>query len=202
MRSAGLALWALVAIAPSAALADTVGIVPTMLFAKFRLTDTLPKARFVFFARDPAVHKGTATDAAAVSAELALGYNTAEPTYGIPPGAFDGTRGWIVNSEHVAKYVNKAAEFLDPVRVTIVKPGRTIKLQARNSGLGILNPPANTDVVVCYTITNGAEEHRFGGRWPSGTCTHYVYGTSVTGQVSVLQCKGGGIADASACPAP
>ena len=202
MRSAGLALWTLVAIVPSAALADTVGIVPTMLFAKFRLTDNLPKARFVFFARDPAVHKGPATDAATVSAEMALGWDTALPTYAIPSGSYDGTRGWVVNSEHVAKYVNKAAEFLDPLRVTSVKPGRTIKLQARNSGLGILDPPANSDLVVCYTITNGAEVHRFGGRWPSGTCTHYAYGTSVTGQVSVLQCKGGGIADASACPVP
>jgi hypothetical protein len=146
-----------------------------MLFAKYHTTRTVPKGRFVFFARDGAVHKGSSTDITAVSARLAVGYDTAGTIYDIPTGAYDGTRGWVTNSL-VAKYVNRAAELLDPVRVTIVKPGRTVKLQARNSGLGVTSPPpANSDVVVCYTITNAARSTASAGAGPPApvltTCT-------------------------------
>ena len=87
------------------------------------------------------ITKGRGTDVGDIGATVLLRYANAPDnspgigSFTLPPGAFDGTAGWVTNDEKGAKYVNKAA----PAGVTVtksatVKPGRQLKLSAKGPG--------------------------------------------------------------------
>jgi hypothetical protein len=196
VRATALVLSVLVLAASAAA--DIVGVVP----AKLVLIDKLAaagKAKAVFVARDGAVHKGAGTDAAAVGARLDVAWGTTRGEFLMPAGAHDGTRGWVSNTGAVAKYTSGAAAPTpgDAVKVSTLKPGASVRVVAKGLGddsvLDLFEEPTG-DVSVCYTVTNGDDVHRFGARWPAGSCT---YREIAGGTGRKLVCAGGGVADPS-----
>jgi len=147
------------------------------------------KAKAVFVAKDPAVTKGSGIDPAQLDAELDVSYDSASGVFLAPQGS-----GWLVNKPTVAKYVNKPAPVGGATKVSVIKPGKLLKLVAKSLGdspIDISLAPSG-DVLAVYTVTNGAETNRHCTAFP--TCTHKVI---AGGTGYKLVCKNGVMA---ACP--
>jgi len=115
------------------------------------------RAKATFVTKDPNVMKGTGTDAEQITAILYVAYDNVR-------GAFSMSQGenWLVNSDSVAKYVNKTAPTGGATKVGIIRPGKMAKTVARSLGdtpLDISSPPSGT-VFVTETIHNGGQETR------------------------------------------
>ena len=89
----------------------------------------------------------------------------------------DGTAGWIVNKETVAKYVNKAAETGTPTgaKVVTIKPGKLAKLVGKTLGdiamdLAAAGPP-EAGIVTRLQVTNDGETTMHCTLFPGGTTT-------------------------------
>jgi hypothetical protein len=192
------ALCGLLLASATAARADIAGVVPKKLILLDRIAAT-GKAKAVFIAKDAGAHKGTGTDAATIDAQIDVSWGTTRGSFVMPAGAHDGTRGWVTNTDTLAKYVNGDAGITpgDAVKVSLVKPGSLVKVVAKGLGdgpaLDLFQEPTG-DVSVCYTVTNGTEVHRHGARWPAGSCT---YKEIADGTGRKLVCSGGGVADPS-----
>ena len=145
------------------------------------------KAKAVFVARDGAVTKGSATDPVAIEATLDVATGSVHGAFLAPPGT-----GWRVNKANVAKYVNENAPSAGAVQVSIVKPGKLIKVAAKSLGdvpFDVSSPPAGP-VFAAYTVVNGGDEHRHCTQF--GGCTHKAI---AGGTGHKLVCAGGGSGD-------
>jgi cysteine-rich repeat protein len=83
----------------------------------------------------------------------------------LAPGANDGTDGWLVNKDTVAKYVNKSAPAgATGAKVGVVKPQKLLKLIGKNLGddpVDVVGAGAPvSDVCAVYAVTNGDETTR------------------------------------------
>src|SRR5262245_13285823 len=113
------------------------------------------KAKAVFVAKDPGVSKGTGTDAAQIEATLDIAYDAVSGTFLMPQGG-----NWLVNSDSVAKYVNKTAPTGGAVKVSVIKPASLVKVVGNGLGdmpLDISTAPTGS-VYVVDTILNGVAE--------------------------------------------
>src|SRR5262245_52959347 len=117
-----LSLFVVSTLVGSAGAAD-VPIVGLKLVVVDKIT-AASKAKAVFVAKDGAISKGSGTDVAAIDATLHVAYDGVGGTFVMPQGA-----NWLVNSDSVAKYVNKDAPD-DPgaVKVGVIKPGALAKV--------------------------------------------------------------------------
>jgi hypothetical protein len=183
----GLAVAVSAGVAVSSAMAVDISIVPLKLIVVNKTTG----AKAVFVAKDPAVTKGAATDAADVSSQLDITGTTGPGSFVNPEGAT-----WLVNKSTVAKYVNKPAPTGGATKVSVLKPGKLIKNVGKSLGdspLSITAAPAG-EVRAQYTVVNGGSTFRHCGKFTS--CSWKLIAGD-TGQKMV--CKGTGAVDT--CPA-
>jgi hypothetical protein len=109
---------------------------------------------------------------------------SAAGAFTLPAGASNGTDGWLVNSDKIAKYLNKAAPG-GPTQVTkaTVKPNKAgrsqVKLIARGLGdegpLDILSagdPLSGGGVMTEFCVTNGGEEFCYPYTFMNFTCAY------------------------------
>jgi hypothetical protein len=130
------------------------------------------KAKVVALTKDGGcgITKGTSTgtDPSVISASFFYSYQGNEGVLDAPLGVSDGTKGWLVNKDGIAKYVNKDAGVGgDGTKIFLVKPNRRIKVSGRNLGdspIDILSAGDLTggspDLNTSYTITNDGETNR------------------------------------------
>lgn len=183
----GLAVAVSAGFAVSSAMAVDVPITPLKLIVVNKTTGS----KAIFVAKDAAVTKGTATDAADISSQLDITGTTAPGSFVNPEGA-----SWLVNKDTVAKYVNKPAPTGGSTKVSVIKPGKLIKNVGKSLGdtpLSITAAPAG-EVKAVYTIVNGGATFRHCGKFTSCSWKLIAGGT---GQKMV--CKGTGAPDT--CPA-
>lgn len=164
-------------------------ITPTKLIVVDKLA-AASKAKVVFVAKDPAITKGPGTDVADIAAELDLTYDAESGVFEIGYGASDGTRGWKVNKETVAKFVDKDAPAVQDTKVVVVKPGKLLKLVAKGLGeepFDVLAAGAPTgNVHAQLSLWNGGEEYRHCAMF-----TGCAYKLVAGGTGAKLVCKNG-----------
>ena len=145
------------------------------------------KAKAVFVTKDPAVAKGSGTDATQIRGNLTVAFDAEKGTFGMPQGA-----SWIVNKSTVAKYVNDPAPAGGSVRVGVVKPGTLVKVVAKSLGdspIDISVAPSAA-VYVVHDVINGAELRRH--------CTAFngcVHKSIAAGTGWKVVCKGDSVGD-------
>lgn len=87
---------------------------------------------------------------------------TCSGIFGVLEGAHDGTRGWLINKDTVAKYVDKAAPSVGDTKLALIKPGKLLKLVGKGLGddpLDILAQGAPQGLGhAIYAVANGGEE--------------------------------------------
>jgi cysteine-rich repeat protein len=184
--------------------AADIGVVPTKLIVIDKLA-AAGKAKTVFVAKDPGVTKGTGTDVNDISVEVKIAYPglTETGSFTLSEGESNGTSGWLVNKDTVAKYVNKDAPTGPTVaKVGVIKPGNLVKLVAKDRGdsdvLDVLaaGAPAGDEVNVAYCVTNGGEENCH-----CATVQNCAHKSIAGGTGAKLVCKGGA-ADAACLADP
>jgi hypothetical protein len=154
----------------------------------------LGSAKAVFVSKDAGITKGVDTDPAAIFAELGIAYDAASGAFAMPPGA-----GWLVNKDTVAKYVNKTAPTGGGVKVSVLKPGKLVKVVAKNLGetpLDVSQSPSGS-VYVTHSVSNGNAFVRHCTSF--GTCSHKAI---AGGAGYKLVCKGDSTGDPSCQGAP
>ena len=173
---------------------------------KFIVIDKLSaasKAKGVFVAKDANVDKGPGTSVDDIDVRLDVVYDSASGAFVVPAGASDGTSGWLVNKETVAKFVNKSAPAGPTVtKVAAVKPGKLAKLVAKERGdtpLDVLGAGAPSgSVFAAYTVTNGGAVFRHCTEFQNAACAYKL----IAGDTGAkLVCKGG-TPDATCAAAP
>jgi len=154
--------------------ADDLGVAARKLVIVDKLA-TSGNAKTVFVAFDPAVTKGTGTSLDAITLELFVGYQgeggPASGSFSVPAGASDGTAGWTVNKDKVAKFVNKDAPLGDTgVKVSTIKPGTSLKVVGKTLGdvpIDLIGGGApGSEVCVAVTVANGADVTRMCALFP------------------------------------
>jgi len=158
--------WMVVLATP--ALAANIGVVPKKLIVVDKLT-AASKAKTVYVSKDKTagITKGSGTDPAQISVQFDWAYESGATSgaFSLPLGASNGTAGWLVNKEKVAKYVNKAAPAgATQAKVGVVKPDKLLKLVGKGLGdtaADILGggDPNPGKVYTAYCVTNGGEEN-------------------------------------------
>jgi hypothetical protein len=151
-------------------------------------TASAASAKAVFVAKDAGVTKGAGTDTADIVAELGVSYDTTSGVFSMPQGA-----NWLVNKPTVAKFVNTAAPGGGSnVKVSVVKPGKLVKVVAKGLGdvpIDISTPPTGS-VYVSHLLFNGDDINRHCTSF--GTCSHKLI---AGGTGYKLVCKGGSTGD-------
>lgn len=117
----------------------------------------------------------------------------------MPAGASaNQSPGWVVNSEKIAKYVNRDAPAGPTgVKLVIIKPGRLIKLVGTTLGdepLDILEAGhPGKGIFLAFCVTNGGEEkcHCSHTGGPDGCAYRSIAG----GTGAKMVCRGGGVND-------
>jgi hypothetical protein len=156
---------ALALIFSTTATAATIGVIPKKLIVVDKLT-AASKAKVVYVSKDQAsgITKGTGTDAAQISVQFDVVYGSAAGSFTLPQGVSNGTDGWLVNKDAVAKYVNKDAPAgATQAKVAVVKPGKLLKLVGKGLGDTPLDvfaagDPGSGGVQTAYCVTNGGDE--------------------------------------------
>jgi hypothetical protein len=186
-----LAAAGAVAFAGSANAAD-IGVTGLKLIVLDKLA-AASKAKAVFVVKDPGIDKGTGTDAATISGNMRVTYDSSAGQWDMPSGA-----GWLVNKSSVAKYVNKQAPTGGNVKVSVIKPGTLFKVVGKGLGdgpvLDISSAPTGS-VLVAANVTNGAESNSHCTSF--NACVHKVI---AGGGNFKLICKGSATPD-GACGA-
>jgi hypothetical protein len=144
--------------------AADIGVIPKKLIVVDKLaTASLAKVVYVAKDRTAGITKGTATDAELISVrfDVAYGNGAAAGTFDVSSGT---ANGWVVNSENVAKYVNRAAPAgPTEAKVAVIKPGRLLRLVGKGLGdvpvdvLGAGDPLGPVQTAFC--VDNADEEH-------------------------------------------
>jgi hypothetical protein len=150
-------------------MAADVSITPLKLIIVDKTATAVPSAKVVFVSKDAAITKGAGTDISNIDSQLDVSYDTESGSFVNPQGAL-----WLVNKATVAKYVNKPAPVGGASKVSVLKPGLLIKNVAKSLGdtpIDISSAPAG-DVLMVYTINNGASTTRHCGKFPGATCSH------------------------------
>jgi endonuclease/exonuclease/phosphatase family metal-dependent hydrolase len=183
-----LALASLLTAGP--ALAATVPVAATKLIIVDK-TEAAGKAKSVFVSKDAGAAKGAATDLDTIAVRFDVTYDSTSGAFTLPAGASDGTGGWLVNKEKVAKYVNKAAPGgLGGAKVGIVKPGKLLKLVGPSLGDEPLDLFADEEpdgsVFTAYTVTNGSDVNAHCSEFPTCSFKAIAGGTG-----RKLVCKSG-----------
>jgi len=158
-------LTALVLALSTTATAATIGVIPKKLIVVDKLT-AANKSKVVYVSKDQAagITKGTGTDTAQISVQFDVVYGSAAGSFTLPQGASNGTDGWLVNKDTVAKYANKDAPTgATQAKVGVVKPGKLLKLVGKGLGdtpLDIFSAgdPGSGGVQTAYCVTNSGEE--------------------------------------------
>jgi hypothetical protein len=158
-------LTALALAVSTTAAAATIGVIPKKLIVVDKLT-AAGKAKVVYVSKDQAsgITKGTGTDPAQISVQFDVVYGSAAGSFTLPQGVSNGTDGWLVNKDAVAKYVNKDAPAgATQAKVAVVKPGKLLKLVGKGLGDTPLDvfaagDPGSGGVQTAYCVTNGGEE--------------------------------------------
>jgi cysteine-rich repeat protein len=154
--------------------ADDLGVTGRKLVIVDKLA-TSGNAKTVFVAFDPAVTKGTGTSLDTIALEFFVGYQgeggPASGSFSVPAGASDGTTGWTVNKDTVAKFVNKEAPSGDTgVKVSTIKPGTSLKVVGKTLGdvpIDLIDGGApGSEVCVAVIVTNGGDVTRMCTRFP------------------------------------
>jgi hypothetical protein len=182
----GLAVAVSAGFAVSSAMAVDIPITPLKQIVVNKTTG----AKAIFVAKDPAVTKGSGTDATMISSQLDISGTTAPGSFVNPQGA-----SWLVNKSTVGKYVNKPAPSGGATKVSVIKPAKLIKNVGKSLGdspLSIAAAPAG-EVHAVYTVVNGGSSFRHCGKFTS--CSWKLIAGD-TGQKMV--CKGTGAPDT--CP--
>jgi hypothetical protein len=160
----GVTLGGLLAGAVQAA---DIGVVPKKLIVVDKLS-AASKAKLVYVSKDQAagITKGTGTDVAQIDVRFDVAYDVGSVagSFTLPAGASNGTSGWLVNKDTVAKYVNKDAPGgPTQAKVAVVKPGKLLKLVGKGLGdepFDILGAGAPLGSVrTQYCVTNGGAEN-------------------------------------------
>lgn len=185
-----LALASLLTAGP--ALAATVPVTATKLIVVDKTT-AVGKAKSVFVSKDAGATKGPGSNVDTIAVRLDVTYDSASGAFIVPPGASDGTGGWLVNKDAVAKFVNKEAPGgITGAKVSVIKPGKLLKLVGQNLGDEPLDLFADEapdgSVFTAYTVTNGADVNAHCSEFPAGTCSFKVI---AGGTGRKLVCKGG-----------
>jgi len=144
-----------------------VGVTGKKLIIIDKLT-AAEKAKVVYVAKDTTPTKGAGTDAALISAafDYEIPVLGAAGSVAMPQGM-----GWLVNKDTVAKYVNKAAPTGGAAKVSVIKPGKLLKVVAKDLGdagtkIDVYQGGAATtpvDAATRYTVTNGGTTVRHCG---------------------------------------
>jgi len=127
------------------------------------------KAKTVFVSKDPAADKGPGTDVDGIDVSFDFFYaGEGGPTAGrfiLAPGESNGTDGWLVNKDTVAKYVNKDAPAgATGAKVAVIKPQKLLKVIGKSLGddpIDVVGSGAPVgDVCAVYTVTNSGAVRR------------------------------------------
>jgi hypothetical protein len=130
-------------------------------------------AKAVFVAKDAAISKGAGTNTATIGVALTFEYdNGTDPASTGQFVAPLGSANWVVNKSTVAKYVNKAAPTGGGAKVSVIKPGKLLKLVGRNLGdtpIDILSQGSQTTGLAntAYCLDNDGEIACFCSTFPS-----------------------------------
>jgi hypothetical protein len=136
------------------------------------------KAKTVFVSKDQTsgITKGVGTNVDGISVTFDFAYTgvggATAGRFEAAQGASNGTDGWLVNKDAVAKYVNKNAPGAPTgAKVAVVKPGKLLKIVGKDLGdvpidLQTADAPAG-DVCAVYTVTNGGETNRHCSVFPN-----------------------------------
>ena len=161
-----IATIACILLAGAAPAAD-IAVIPKKLIVVDKLA-AAGKAKLVYVSKDQAagITKGGGTDVGQIDVRFDASYDAGSVagSFTLPAGASDGTSGWLVNKDTVAKYVNKSAPSgPTQAKVAVIKPGKLLKLVGKGLGdqpFDILagGAPAG-GVRTQYCVTNGGEEH-------------------------------------------
>ena len=153
-RMARLLVAAIAVLAAASAGAHVHSVVGTKLIV---VDAPSGRAKVAFVVKDTNVIKGVGTDAALIDTVLDVDTGASHGSFVAPSGA-----GWLFNTASVARYVNTAAPSGGSVKVTVLKPGKLIKLVAKSLGdepLDLSLAPGST-IYAAYSVTNDGETHR------------------------------------------
>jgi len=154
------------------------------------------KSKTVFVSKDAAAALSGDNDVENISVTIRAQYTgalgNANAIFDIPAGSSNGTEGWLVVKDAVAKYVNKSAPGGSTgIKVAVIKPGKLLKGIGKTRGdstqLDLIGAGAPTgDVYTAYTVNETSGSNNFCSSF-SG-CSYKEIGGG-TGRK--LVCKGG-----------
>jgi hypothetical protein len=181
--------------------AANVGVVGTKLII---VDKGVNGAKAVFVAKDGAVSKGSGTNEYTIGATLNVTYDNG--TDASTSGAFlasAGSPNWVVNKPNVGKYVNKQAPTGGATKVTVIKPGKLVKLVGKSLGdtpIDILSQSGadNGTAHTKYRVTDSSTG------FDSSFCSKFngcAWKSIAGGSGAKLVCKGGA-ADATCGGSP
>jgi len=138
--------------------------------------------------KDPNVTKGPGGNPALLSGEVEIFYTASSAG-----GSFPLPSPWAVNTT-TAKFSNKSAPAITPVKVAIVKNGKLAKMVAKGlGGLDISLPPGVPGVTVVFTVQNGNDSstHRLCTRYSLGDGSYVQHKVIAGGLGYQLKLKNG-----------
>jgi len=151
----------------SLARATDIPVIPKKLIVVDKLT-AAGKAKLVYVSKDQdaGITKGTGTDVGQISIQfdVVYGNGNAAGAFTLPVGESNGTAGWLVNKDTVAKYVNKTAPSgTTEAKVGVIKPDKLLKLVGKGLGdvpldIFAAGDPGAGGVQTAYCVTNAGEE--------------------------------------------
>jgi hypothetical protein len=203
MRTITLLPTLLVTLAAALVHADDIGVIPTKLIVVDKLA-AAGRAKLVYVSKDQAagITKGTGTDVGQISIrfDVIYGNGGGAGAFTLPAGAGNGTDGWLVNKDTVAKYLNKDAPGgATQAKVAVIKPGKLLKLVGKGIGdvpldVVVGGDPGGGGVQTAYCVMNGGERYCH-----CSDFTGCTYKPIASGTGAKLVCHSG-VADAL-CPA-
>jgi hypothetical protein len=142
-----------------------VGVTSNKLVVVDKLASS-SQAKFAYVSKDQTagITKGTGTDVGAISAMFSFTYDSAGGAFTLPAGESDGTQGWQVNSDTVAKFVNKnAPSGVTGAKVAVIKPGKLLRIVGKSLGdtpVDLFAGAPTGSIVTEYAVTNGGDTFR------------------------------------------
>jgi hypothetical protein len=141
------------------------------------------KAKFAYVSKDQAagITKGTGTNVGTISATFSFAYDSAGGAFTLPAGESDGTQGWLVNSDTVAKFVNKdAPSGVTGAKVAAIKPGKLLRIVGKSLGdtpVDLFAGPPSGSILTEYAVTNGGDTFRHCSEFVSSDWKEIAGGT-------------------------
>ena len=180
------------ALGATAAAAADIGVVPRKYVVVDDRVAGRSKVQFVSKDRFAGITKGGGTNVEDISAAFHVRYDDETGSYTIAAGESAGAEGWRVNKPKTAKFVNtQAPEGSTSVRTAVIRPGKLLKLVAKQLGdadpLDIVATGAPTGTVhTAFCVTNGGERYCH-----CSALIRCVFKEFAGGTGAKLVCKGG-----------